>query len=341
MRVLVVSDADIGGAETVVLAQVRELERQGVKKRLFVPHELSKFSERFRNWRSVYRPMGLALFSAQILDFKPDIVHFDNNQWKLGIACVKIAKESGAKVFFTAHDTGLFYPHKYFGRASFWHQLRTQRLRFNPLRNLLIKKYVRYVDRIFAVSDALGQALREHGFENTTLHNGINVTEWAQPEPSAHAPTVLFAGRISGAKGASVLPAIEALVCAKVPNIKFLIVGKDLWVPREKMPEVYANTDVVIVPSVYLDPFPTVVLEAGASARPVVVTNLGGAKEAVTDDVTGLVADPHSPLFAERIVELLSNPARAREMGECARAHITRNFSLEKQVAKLIQYYNG
>lgn len=341
MKVLILSDADMGGAESVAAAQAGELRKQGLDTLLLVGSELKKFSARFRNWRTVWNPAGIRLLKKSIKQFKPDVIHIHNVGWKYSYACLKVAKLSGAKVFFTAHDTGLFYPEKFFGRADFWYQLRRHKFRFNPFRNYFIKKYVKYVDRIFAVSDALGSALRLHGFENTTLHNGVDVSEWIRPDRGEHVPTVLLAGRISGPKGASVLPEIKRQVLLGAPGSKFVIVGKDVWVPREKMPEIYAGADVVIVPSVYLDPFPTVVLEAGAAGKPVVVTNQGGAKEAVVEGVTGFVADPYSRMFADRIIELLQNPAKAKEMGERARTHVTQNFSLEKQVKTLIKYYNG
>ena len=341
MRVLIISDASIGGAGAIAEMQAKELVRQGMEMKMLRGEILPNYSERFRNWRMIYNPTGVALAKKEILDFRPDIIHAHNIHNKFSYAVLKIAKKSGAKVFLTAHDTGLFYPDKFFGEANFFHQLRTQRLRFNPFRNFLIKRYVKYVDRVFAVSDALGEALRAHDFENITLHNGVNTSDWIRPIPPAHFPTVFFAGRISGAKGRAVLPEIERCVRESVPDVNFVVVGKDVWTPRDKMPEIYATANVVIVPSVYLDPFPTVVLEAGASGKPVVITDQGGAKEAVIEGKTGFVADPYSPLFANRIIELLQNPDRAKQMGERAREHITHNFSLQTQVSKLIHYYNG
>ena len=53
--------------------------------------------------------------------------------------------------------------------------------------------------------------------------------------------------------------------------------------------------DFALVPSNMPDPFPTTVLEAMSIGLPVIATNNGGAKEAIIDNVTGLLIDPDSP----------------------------------------------
>ena len=224
-------------------------------------------------------------------------------------------------------------------------------LRYNPFRNLVIKYYLKYIHQIFAVSDALGESLRAHGIASVTLHNGVDVLAW-QAEYSkleefkirynlAGRKVILWVGRLSDLKGGVVVPAMIDRVRSEVSEAVILGIGKEVKLTNEEMPLAYAVADVVIVPSVYLDPFPTIVLEAGASGRPVVVTNMGGAKEAVVEGETGFVADPYSPVFADKIIELLRNHEKARKMGEKAREHISSNFSLKKQVEKLGSCYTA
>ncbi len=352
MRILILSDRGVyggGGAEAVAGAQAEELKRQGCQVLVCTGDNLPQYSERTRNYRCIYNSAGVALVREALVNFKPDVVHAHNVHEKLSFAVLKVAKKFGAKVFLTAHDTYLFYPGKYVGRVGFFSQLLKQRFRFNPLRSFLIKRYVRYCDSVFAVSDALGKVLAANGIPNTTLHNGIDVSKYSYSEKLrlegrarfnlGSAPTILWAGRLSGLKGGAVIDDIIRYVHAQVPDAFLLKVGGVLRVNPEEMPLVYAAADVVITPSVYLDPFNLINIEAGAMSRPVVGTNTGGTCEIIEDGVTGFVSDPYSTVFAERVVQLLQNHALAAEMGRKANERVRRNFSLPEQVKKMIQLY--
>jgi phosphatidylinositol alpha-1,6-mannosyltransferase len=66
-------------------------------------------------------------------------------------------------------------------------------------------------------------------------------------------------------------------------------------------------------------------VEAGASGVPVVASASGGGAEVVIDGKTGCVVEPGDPRALERaIAGLLGDPARARRLGEAARAHCQR-----------------
>lgn len=88
------------------------------------------------------------------------------------------------------------------------------------------------------------------------------------------------------------------------------------------------------------DVFPTVILEAMASARPVVSTTVAGIPEAVVDKETGLlVPSDESSLFADAL-ELLcrDNELRAR-YGLAGRRRIEQHFQIETTVRPLIELF--
>lgn len=71
-------------------------------------------------------------------------------------------------------------------------------------------------------------------------------------------------------------------------------------------------------------------LEAAACALPVVIGRSGGAPETVQHGITGFVVDPRDPAeLAVRILELLSDRDRARELGGQGRAYVLRRFGFE------------
>jgi glycosyltransferase involved in cell wall biosynthesis len=81
---------------------------------------------------------------------------------------------------------------------------------------------------------------------------------------------------------------------------------------------------------------PMAILEAGASALPVVSTRHAGITDAVVHGKTGfLVAEGDIDGMSHYICQLLTNPGMAHEMGKHARAHIAENFNLAGSIKNL------
>jgi glycosyltransferase involved in cell wall biosynthesis len=92
---------------------------------------------------------------------------------------------------------------------------------------------------------------------------------------------------------------------------RLLLVG---W--RRDVPAVMDALDVLVLTSLH-EGLPRVVPEAMASSRPVVATAVDGTPEAVTDGETGFLVPPRdAETAAGRVVDLLTDPPRARSMGE-------------------------
>ncbi len=86
------------------------------------------------------------------------------------------------------------------------------------------------------------------------------------------------------------------------------------------------------------DVFPTVILEAMASARPVVSTTLAGIPEAVVDKETGLLVPAgESGLFADALETLCRNAELRTRYGAAGRARVEQNFQVEITVRPLVE----
>ena len=86
------------------------------------------------------------------------------------------------------------------------------------------------------------------------------------------------------------------------------------------------------------DVFPTVILEAMASARPVVSTRLAGIPELVVDGQTGMLAPPgESTALARALEQLLRDPELRLRFGHAGRARIEQDFRIEQTVGPLVQ----
>jgi glycosyltransferase involved in cell wall biosynthesis len=85
------------------------------------------------------------------------------------------------------------------------------------------------------------------------------------------------------------------------------------------------------------DVFPTVILEAMASARPVVSTRLAGIPELIVEGETGMLAPSgHSTALAHALEQLLRDPELRLRFGHAGRDRIEQHFRIEQTVAPLI-----
>ena len=107
---------------------------------------------------------------------------------------------------------------------------------------------------------------------------------------------------------------------------RFYLVGK---VPEAELPAYYAACDLLVLPSVSrLEAFGLVLVEAMASGKPVVASDIPGVRDVLKDGRTGLLAEPfnHHDL-AEKIMTIISNGELARRMGLWGRRHAEENYS--------------
>ncbi len=109
--------------------------------------------------------------------------------------------------------------------------------------------------------------------------------------------------------------------------------------PCEHVPELLSISDVCVLTS-KAEGFSNAILEYMAAARPVVATDVGGAREAIIEGETGyLVSSGDDRRMAQRIVELLRDPDQAHVMGENGRRVVAEKFSCAAQLQKTEAIY--
>ena len=87
--------------------------------------------------------------------------------------------------------------------------------------------------------------------------------------------------------------------------------------------------------------FANAILEYMAAGLPVVATDVGGAREAIAEGETGYtVASGDDQKMAERIIELLNDPKRAREMGERGKLIAAEKFSCDRHLQNTLDLYD-
>lgn len=99
---------------------------------------------------------------------------------------------------------------------------------------------------------------------------------------------------------------------------------------------------VVIHASVQPEPFGMVVLEAMAQRKAVIGSRAGGVIEMVVEENTGYTFPPgDSAILSARIIELLSNPARAAQMGEEGYKRLMSSFTLQRYMDEIHAAYRA
>ena len=110
-------------------------------------------------------------------------------------------------------------------------------------------------------------------------------------------------------------------------------------IPRLEAPSYYAACDVFVKPSL-VEENVTPVIEAMATGKPVIASDIEGLRELVADRVNGFLVSPKSVrLLADRILYLLENREEAGEMGVKARETVEKAFNLDDRVRRLIQIF--
>jgi glycosyltransferase involved in cell wall biosynthesis len=172
-------------------------------------------------------------------------------------------------------------------------------------------------------------------------------------------PIALFVGRLERRKGLDIILAAWAELVRRADAPRLLIAGPgevgpwlreaqahgvERWVTflggRADVADLYRAADLLVFPS-RAEGCPNVVLEAMASALPVVATDAAGNREVVGEDgKTGwLVPAEDAGALAEAVATLLTSPALRREVGVAARERILERFDIDRVGTQYLSLY--
>ncbi len=111
-------------------------------------------------------------------------------------------------------------------------------------------------------------------------------------------------------------------------------------VPYPDVPLHFAAADLFLLPSRY-EGNARVLAEAGAAGTPSVTTDVSGAHDTVLENETGAIVPVERPdLFAERVLSMLRDPERLREMGELARSHVRGLYDEQVLLPAFVEFWS-
>ncbi len=212
-----------------------------------------------------------------------------------------------------------------------------------------------------ALHDVLARSCGVPSSKLSVIYNGIDSQLFHPPESFPEVPTVLHVGRLVPDKNQETLIRAFGLVHKQIPDAQLRIAGDGpLSDPLQKLaasllPQdsfrflpgtktiapVYRQGTVFVMSSVR-EGLPNVVLEAMASALPVVGTAIGGIPELVQEGITGhLVPQQDPPSMASAIISLLRDPAKASAMGRAGQEIIQKKFSLSAAISAHLALFDS
>lgn len=231
------------------------------------------------------------------------------------------------------------------------------------------RQFISSAQNLICVSSFIQQKAIELGAKYERTHvigTGVD-THAILPSPVPVSPTVLHVARLVEVKGTNDLISAFSVVLKKIPEAQLNIIGEGPLMPTLKSQveslgisdsvnfmgsqphhivlEQLGKSRLFCLPSVTAssganEGLGQVILEASASARPVLATNSGGITDGVVDGLTGtLVEERNVNQLAESMYQYLENWNTANEHGLSGRAFVEENFDVYKQAIKVEQLY--
>lgn len=237
---------------------------------------------------------------------------------------------------------------------------------FDVARNFWKPVFARLNGRI-AVSEQARRFINQYfPGDYRIIPNGVDTKRFSPtiaPIPSLprhDGPTVIMIGRLTPRKGVSYIIKAWPQVMAQVPNARLVIVGGGFlqrryqlevapsvresvkftgYASEHELPQYYAAADICCFPSTGAESFGIVLIEAMASGKPIVASDIPGYNRVLTNDKEGVLVAPRDPQgLAQALVGLLQDPERQKRYHTTGLA-TAQQYSWTKIVDQLEAYY--
>jgi glycosyltransferase involved in cell wall biosynthesis len=347
-----------GGQEVRVLAELEWMRAQGHWVALAAP-PASAIAKRAQEAGILFYPLRthkallpveVVRLAAWLIQHRVEVVntHSSNDGWLAGLA----ARLAMRPILIRSRHIEVDYPNRFWSGLAFRvlpHHVITTSQR---IADRLVVELGVPADRVNCVATGVDLKRFDPKIEGT-LHRELGL-----------ASGVALVGMISVLRSwkghATFLEAAQLLFSRLTTPVHFVIAGdgpaREEWTQKIKLepfqgrvtllghradvPNVLASLKVLVLPSYAHEGIPQIILQAQAMARPVVATTIGGIPEVVADGVTGLLVPPRdAEALAENIGAALEDATLASNLGQAARAHIEKSYSLDAMGQRLLALY--
>ncbi|MBU0619496.1 MAG: glycosyltransferase family 4 protein [Patescibacteria group bacterium] len=190
-----------------------------------------------------------------------------------------------------------------------------------------IKKKYNLENKIILLS--VGRLVKRKGFDKTIA---------AMPEVLKQVPNLIYVIWGHGSEAENLKQQAKNL---KLNNILFLINIAD--VDNKQKDALYNIADIFIMPARSIgqcdyEGFGIVYLEANIAGKPVIAGDSGGARDAVSHGVSGLIVDPENATsIANAIIKLCLDKGLRKKLGQQGKERAINNFMWEEQIEKIFR----
>ena len=220
---------------------------------------------------------------------------------------------------------------------------------------------------VVANSGAAREQLAREGVPTARLHlipNGLDISRYTPVPPAgagnaARLRKIVMVANLRAEKGHDTVLRSAPRILARYPDASITFVGEgprresleiltralDLvgrvtfLGERQDVPAVLGQHDLFVLPS-RSEAFPNALIEAMATALPVIATDVGGIPEVVRDGVNGRLVPPDdADALADAVLGFMDDPAAAAALGRAARADVERHYTLDRMVERFEQLY--
>jgi glycosyltransferase involved in cell wall biosynthesis len=194
--------------------------------------------------------------------------------------------------------------------------------------------------------------------------SGVDLSRFQPTAEPSGTPVVLLASRMLWIKGIREFVEAAKMLRSKGLNVRFVLAGDsdpsspssvprqqllewqssgsiEWWGHQPDMPRIFEQANLVCLPSHGGEGVPTVLMEAAASGRAIVTTDVPGCRDIVRQGINGRVVPPaNSAALAEAIEELLKDPAIRLQMARRGREIVVNEFSEEMIAEQTLALYS-
>jgi glycosyltransferase involved in cell wall biosynthesis len=261
-------------------------------------------------------------------------------------------------VVLTAHTTYLGMSGHFYETQHFESQWSAMSL---AIKSWMERRIFGLTSKVITLTEQGRQEVLTYGFKGlvTVIPNGADIKMFTPDLTVAKNIDVLFCGRIEFRKGSRAMVELCQHLIAKKADIQICIVGygdDDVWVKEALAPYPqnvlmtgkvpfsemmgYYNRSHVYASTSYYEGLPGTCLEAMAMQLPAVVWDFLFYRGLVTEGKTGSLAAPNDfSAMTDKILELLSNPQLAVEMGKNGRELLEKEYSWNKLARDVLDVF--
>ncbi|MEW9669823.1 glycosyltransferase family 4 protein [Ammoniphilus sp. 3BR4] len=233
------------------------------------------------------------------------------------------------------------------------------------LRNHYVKNYPEFKGKAYAVHLGIDAAPFEKAHKKEEKIAKLKKKLHIKDDNT----TILFVGRLLKAKGVHLVLDVMPELIKEYPQLKLVITGASRYgrnvvtpyvkqirkktkplgnhveltnfVKPNKIPYIYQLADVVVIPSLWQEPFGRVNLEAMASAKPVVASDRGGIPEVIKHEENGLIVslDKERNELRDSLVKLIESKELREQYGQKGWEYVYR-FSWSKTAKRYARIFS-